>query len=572
MKSMRLARTLSIAAGISALCFQVAFSQERVLVNGKIFTANAQQPYAEAVSIRDGKIVAVGSRREVNASVGAGAQVVDLGGKTLLPGLIDSHIHAVMGGVGLLSADAEDGIADVPALEAFVAQAKSSGRGMSGDVLVVTGIPLAIWSQNAALNARFNSGAYANQPLYLGGMDGHTGWSNLALRKRAGLNKAFIAKLPEDKRKYYGLESDLTPNGFGVDEGLEIVQKQIPEPDAAKNLAGGRAAVAYLHSLGITSWLDPMVDASILEAYRSLAAAGELTAHVAALPVVKPDDPNSFKAALALRAKYNNIPGVTLPGVKVFADGVVEYPSQSAAMTAPYTNTGKHGDLLFKPENFAKLCIEADKQGLIVHTHAIGDLAVHESLNGYEAARKANGNSGVPHTITHLQFVRSEDIDRFKQLGVLASYQLLWAELSVDTVDLIKPYVAADIYPWQYPARSMLDAGAVIAGASDWNVSTPDVFKGMYQAETRRGPKGVLDANQDMPRLAMLYAYTINAARAMRQEAAVGSIEPGKAADFVLVDRDVLTVPAEEMRDTRILWTMAGGKWVYRDKELPAQQ
>jgi predicted amidohydrolase YtcJ len=572
MNTYRAARALLIAVGGSALLFQSALAQDRILVNGKIFTANPQQPFAEAVSIRAGKIVAVGNRHEIDASVASDARVVDLGGKTLLPGLIDSHVHAVMGGVGLQSADAQDDIPDIAALEAFVAQAKTSGRGMNGDVLVVTGIPLAIWSQNAALNAHFNAGAYANQPLYLGGMDGHTGWSNLALRNRAGLNKAFISKLPEEKRKYYGLQNDLTPNGFGVDEGLEIVQKQIPEPDAKKNLAGARAALAYLHSLGITSWLDPMTDASILEAYRGLAAAGELTAHVAALPVVKPDDPNSFKAALALRARYADIPNLTIPGVKVFADGVVEYPSQSAAMTAPYANTGKHGDLLFKPENFAKLCIEADKQGLLVHTHAIGDLAVHEALNGYEAARKANGNSGVPHTITHLQFVRSEDVDRFKSLGVLASYQLLWADLGVDTVDLVKPYVAADIYPWQYPARSMLDAGAVIAGASDWNVSTPDVFKAIYQAETRRGTQGVLDADQDMPRIAMLYAYTINAARAMKQEANIGSIEPGKAADFVLVDRDVLTVPAEQMRDTRILWTMVAGEWVYRDKELPAQQ
>lgn len=571
MKSMHPFRALLIAATIPFLYLQVASAQDQVFVNGKVYTANVQQPFAEAVSVRDGKILSVGSRREVEASVGAGAQVVDLGGKTLLPGLIDSHIHAVMGGVSLLSADAENNIPDIAALEAFVAQAKSSGRGMSGDVLMVTGIPLEIWSHNAELNARFNTGAYANQPLYLGGMDGHTGWSNLALRKRAGLDKAFISKLPEDKRKYYGLAPDLTPNGFGVDEGLDIVQKQIPPADAAKNLAGARAAVDYLHSLGITSWLDPLADEPILEAYRSLAAAGGLTAHVAAMPRVYPDDPDSFKAALALRAKFAGIPNVTIPGVKVFADGVVEYPSQSAAMTAPYTNTGKHGDLLFKPENFARLCVEADKQGMIVHTHAIGDLAVHETLNGVEAARKANGNSGVPHTITHLQFVRPEDIDRFKALGVVASYQLLWAELSVDTVDLIKPYVTAEIYPWQYPARSMLDAGAVIAGASDWNVSTPDVFKGIYQAETRRGPMGVLDANQDMPRLAMLQAYTINAARAMRQEAVVGSIEPGKAADLVLVDRDVLTVPPEQMRDTHVLWTMVGGQWVYRSKELPPQ-
>ena len=544
-----------------------ALGKDLVLVNGHIFTANPLQPYAEAVSVRDGRIVAVGSRREAIASVGADAEVTDLGGQTLLPGLIDSHVHAVFGGISLLSADAKNDIADMDALEAFVAEARRSGRGMNGDVLVVTGIPLGIWSQNAALNQRFNSGAYADQPLFLRGMDGHTGWSNEAMRKRAGLDKAFIAKLPEEKRKYYGIGEDQSPNGFGVDEGLAIVEAQIPPVDAQKSADGAKAAVEYLHSLGITSWLDPWVDESTLSAYRDLAAAGGLSAHVAGLPVVKPDDPQSFKDALALREKFGNIPNLTIPGVKVFADGVVEYPSQSAAMTVPYSNTGKLGDLLFKPENFAKLCIEADKLGLFVHTHAIGDLAVHEALNGYEAMRKANGDSGLPGSITHLQFVRPDDFGRFRQLGVLASYQLLWAAYGVDSVDLVKPYVAPDIFPWQYPARSMLESGTVIAGASDWPVSTPDVFKAIYQAETRKGETGeALNAAQDLPRESMLYAYTINAARAMKQAEVVGSIEPGKSADFALVDRDVLTVSAEQMRDTKVLGTMVAGKWVYRSK------
>jgi predicted amidohydrolase YtcJ len=563
----RLSRTFVPVLCAALFPLGAAFAKDQILVNGHIFTSNPQQPYADAVSVRDGKIVAVGNRGDVKASVGADAAVTDLGGKTLLPGLIDSHVHAVFGGIGLLSADAKNDLANIDALEKFVAEARSSGRGMSGDVLYVSGVPLGMWSQNAALNERFNSGAYANQPLFLRGMDGHTGWSNAALRKRAGLTKAFIAKLPEEKRKYYGVNKDLTPNGFGVDEGLDIIEKQIPPADAKKSLAGARAAVEYLHSIGITSWLDPLVDAPTLTAYRDLAAAGGLTAHVAALPQVKPDDPNSFKNALALREKFGNIPNLTIPGVKVFADGVVEYPSQSAAMTAPYSNTGKKGDLLFKPENFAKLCIDADKLGLFVHTHAIGDLAVHEALNGYEAMRKANGNSGPPGSITHLQFVRPEDFERFKKLNVLASYQLLWAAYGFDSVDLVKPYVTADIWPWQYPARSMLDAGAVIAGASDWPVSTPEVFKGIYQAETRKGETGqALDASQDLPRELMLYAYTINAARVMKQEATVGSIEPGKAADFALVDRDVLTVPAEEMRDTKVLATMVAGEWVYRAK------
>lgn len=561
----RVDRTLGLLLCFACVAPGAAIAKDQLLVNGHLFTANPQQPYAEAVSVRDGKILAVGNREVVAASVGADAVVTDLGGQTLLPGLIDSHVHAVFGGIGLLSADAKSDLADVAALEAFVAEAKRSGRGMNGDVLMVTGVPLALWSQNAELNERFNGGAYADQPLFLRGMDGHTGWANAAMRKRAGLDKAFIAALAEEKRKYYGISDDGSPNGFAVDEGMDIIDRKVPPVDAAKSAAGAKAAVEYLHSLGITSWLDPWVDASTLTAYRDLAAAGGLTAHVAALPVVKPDEPQSFKDALALREKFGGIPNLTLPGVKVFADGVVEYPSQSAAMTVPYRNTGKLGDLLFKPENFAKLCIDADRLGLFVHTHAIGDLAVHEALNGYAAMRKANGDSGLPGSITHLQFIRPEDIDRFKQLGVLASYQLLWAAYGTDSVDLVKPYVADDIFPWQYPARSILDSGAVIAGASDWPVSTPDVFKAIYQAETRKGESGqVLIPGQVVPREAMLYAYTINAARVMNRHDVVGSIEPGKAADFALVDRDVLTVPAEQMRDTQVLGTMVAGEWVYR--------
>ncbi|MBS0380711.1 MAG: amidohydrolase [Proteobacteria bacterium] len=539
-------------------------------MNGKIFTGNSAKPYAEAVAVRDDKILAVGSRRDVQSSVSSSARVVDLEGKLLLPGLIDSHAHVIDGGIDLILADAKGALKDLDALEAFVAEAKRSGRGLRGDVLRIEGISLGFWSQIAALNERFNAGAYAHQPLFLGGLDGHTGWANLALRERAGLNKAYVDSLPEDRRGHFGLNPDGTPNGFASEEGLHQLTDKIPKPDARTVLEGARAGLRYFLSLGITSWLDPAVSERFFSAYKGLSDRGELTAHVAALPVVEPDSAGSWEAALALRAKYGGVPHLSIPGIKVFADGVAEYPSQTAAMTTPYSNTGKTGDLLFKPENFAKLCINADRAGLLVHVHAIGDRAVHEALNGFEAARKANGDSGIPHTITHLQFVREDDIERFKQLGVLASFQLFWAQGGVETIDLVKPYVAADIYPWQYPARSMLDAGAIIAGASDWDVTTPNVFEGIYEAETRRGTEGVLDASQDVPREAMLYAYTINAAKAMRLEKEIGSIEPGKAADLILVDRDVLIVAPEELRDTRVLWTMVAGKKVYPISEKKA--
>jgi len=557
-------RSVALLCVIAAMVAAPALAADRVLVNAKVFTGNPLQPYAAAVAVRDGRILAVGSQAEVTAAAMPTAEVVDLGGHALVPGLIDSHIHAVWGGlVSLLATDVKNELGSVAELGPIAAEARRSGRGMSGDVLVVSGIPLAIWSHVDQLNALFGSREYANQPVFLRGMDGHTGWANAALRKRAGLNAAYLRGLNESQRAYYGHDAALEPNGFAVDEGRNLIDKQVPAPDARKTLAGAEAALHYLHSLGITSWLDPLVDEPTLAAYRDLAVAGKLTAHVAALIEVKPNDPNPLNATLALRKKFANVPGLTIPGIKVFADGVVEYPSQTAAMTTPYANSGKAGDLLFDPKRFADVCIEADKHGLIVHTHAIGDRAVHETLNGIEAARRANGPNDVAHTITHLQFIRPDDIPRFKQLGVVASYQLLWAGAGTDTIDLVKPYVEPAIYPWQYAARSVLNAGGMIAGASDWFVSSPNPFLAIYQAETRRGDKGVLNASEDMPREAMLYAYTRNAAAAMGQLSAVGSIETGKQADFAVLDRDVLTVSPDELKDTRVLRTMVAGDWVY---------
>ncbi len=297
-----------------------------------------------------------------------------------------------------------------------------------------------------------------------------------------------------------------------------------------------------------------------------LADRGELTSQVVAFPQVFAKDPVAELAAVQkTREVYKNVPNLHVTGIKVFADGVVEYPSQTAHLSRPYKNTGRNGDLLFDPKKFAELCVAADKQGLIIHVHAIGDGAVKEALDGIAAARRANGNSGLPHTLTHEQFVLPEDFPRFRELGVVSALQLFWAEASSDTIEILKPYLDPDVYKWQYPARSILDNGGTISGASDWPVSTANVFRAIYQAETRSGPEGVLDPSQAMPREAMFYAYTRNSARAMNLDS-IGTIAPGKRADLVLVDRDVLTVSPKEMRDAKVVWTMVAGKTVYQAK------
>jgi predicted amidohydrolase YtcJ len=543
-----------------------ATSGEKILFHAQVFTANPQNPYAEAVAIRGDKIIAVGNLPEVARSVSASAQRIDLDGKTLFPGFIDSHSHSIDGGLGLIAADASEKVDSLDQLPAFAADAKKTGTGMRGDILEILGLPLAFWSHPDVLNADFSTGAYENQPVLLRGMDGHTAWANHALLQRAGITPDFLKGLSPDARAYYGVDQNLRPNGFLVDAGTEKIEPLLPMPTPDTLLAAGRAALQYNYSLGITAWLDPMAADYVLQAYKLLADHGELTSEVLAFPQVLAKHPAAELAAVQkARETYKNVPNLHVTGIKIFADGVAEFPSQTAHLTQPYKNSGHNGDLLFDPKTFAELCIAADKQGLIIHVHAIGDAAVKAALDGIAAARKANPGSRLPHTLTHEQFVRPEDFPRFRELGVVSALQLFWASAGNDTIEILKPYVDAGIYQWQYPARSILDNGGIISGASDWPVSTANVFRAIYQAETRKGSEGVLDLSQAMPREAMFYAYTRNSAHAMNLDS-IGSIAPGKRADLILLDRDVLTISPEEMRDTKVLWTMVAGKTVYRAK------
>ena len=557
---------LFFAAFIVLLASSALWAQgdERVFFHAKIFTADPEHPYAEAVAIRGGQIVAVGSTPEVTKSVSATAERIDLDGKSLFPGFIDSHSHSIDGGLGLIAADATDKVSSLDALPPFADDAKNSGRGMRGDVLEILGLPLEFWSHPDILNADFSSGAYEKQSVLLRGMDGHTAWANRALLQRAGITPEYLRTLSPAQRSYYGVDKDMQPNGFLVDAGTAKVEALLPRPTADQLLAAGRAALQYNYSLGITAWLDPLASDYVLRAYKMLADHGELTSQVVAFPQVLAKDPAAELAAIQkTRAAYSNVPNLHVTGIKIFADGVAEFPSQTAHFTKPYKNSNHNGDLLFDPGKFAELCIAADKQGLIIHVHAIGDGAVKAALDGIAAARSANRESRLPHTLTHEQFVRPEDFPRFRELGVISALQLFWADAGNDTIEILKPYLDAAIYKWQYPARSILDNGGIISGASDWPVSTANVFRAIYQAETRKGTEGVLDFSQAMPREAMFYAYTRNSARAMNLDS-IGAIVPGNRADLVLLDRDVLTVSPEEMRDTKIVWTMVAGKIVYR--------
>jgi len=249
--------TLLLCACLQGVAFAGA-ADEQVLYNGQIFTGEPEHPYAEAVAIRGDKIVAVGNRGEASKAVASGAETIDLKGNFLVPGMIDSHCHAVDGGLSLISADIGEKVSSVDDLVAFAAEAKESGRGMQGDILTVSGIPLAFWSKNKELNELLNAGPYADQPVLLQGMDGHTAWANKALLKKAGINKQLISGLDAVGRGYYGFGPDFEPNGFLVDAGVDKVSEVVPKPSKERMLEAGRAAVGYLHALelrhGLIRW------------------------------------------------------------------------------------------------------------------------------------------------------------------------------------------------------------------------------------------------------------------------------------------------------------------------------
>ena len=545
-------------------------ASQKILFNGTIFTANSNQPFADAVALSGDKIIAVGSLADVQKALKGQATQIDLQGKFLLPGLIDSHNHALSGGKSLSAANVGDVWLATPQLAAYAENILKTHKGMRGDVILIEGMHSATWAHTHELDAVFNTEAYRTQPIVLRGSDGHTAWVNRVMLQRAGVNRAFITSLTKDERPFYGVDEKGEPNGRISEDGFNTIRKVLPASPVDPYEAA-IAGVQHLNSLGITAWLDPATGSTSggvqngdLQLYEKLSLQKKLTAHVAATVVAEGNDDvqKQIDIVKGLQKHFNTVKDLSVLGFKIFADGVLEYPTQTAAVSLPYKNSGQYGSLMFDPTKFKNFVAKADQQQLLVHVHAIGDRAVTETLNAFAYARATNGNNTLPHSITHLQLVVPSDFKRFATLNVLASYQLLWATADTYTVELVKPYIDSALFSFHYPAKSMRDAGAIIAGASDWPVSSANPFEAIYVAETRVGKLGVLNAGESMPRAEMLKAYTINAARVL-WSTTIGSIEPGKQADLVLVDRDVLTVSAEDVRNTQVLWTMFGGEVVY---------
>jgi predicted amidohydrolase YtcJ len=352
------------------------------------------------------------------------------------------------------------------------------------------------------------------------------------------------------------------------------VDEKIPSPPLDEKAALTAAELKRMSAYGITSLMDAFVTPAEEAVWRKLYDTGRLPMRVrTAIYVADPsDDSDEAVARLVKVSKDSDVdPDFLHAGVvKVFADGVMEYPAQTAALLSPYLDENgkptKHpGELYFDPQRFARLVQKLGAAGLTVHIHAIGDGAVRASLDAFASARAANGDKDNRHQMAHLQLVDPADFPRFKELGVIADFQLEWAKREPATEGPLEPYLGPDRYKYLYPAGSLHEAGAMIIGGSDWDVSSYNPFRAFQTGVTRAGGKAQRPLNIDerIPLETAIDAYTINAAYAMKQDKTTGSLEAGKRADLVVLDRDILTVDPETIEDTKVLATYLNGRLVH---------
>jgi hypothetical protein len=535
-----------------------------VLQHGKIYTADRARSFQQSIAFTGNSIVAIGHDNKVKLLVGPKTKVVDLGGKLVLPGMIDTHSHPIDSVVERTKCSLADIEVEPPTIEALKPVIRECLRKKPGGPNH--------WLEVVQLyNYGFKATAYdldkieKKRPIALYGNDGHTVWVN-----RRGLALLGITRdTPDPHDGKIHRDASGTPTGLLLEGAMDLVGDISSPPTIEEQASLTAAALNNMSANGITSLMDACVEPTGEAVWRQLYRTGKLDMRVRMAICHDPnEDSDEMVAQLVETSKKDNVdPNFLRAGVvKVYADGVLEYPSQTAALLAPYLHTPtKTCGALYIDDSFAKLVTKLDAAGLAVHVHAIGDKAVRKTLDAFAAARRANGDRDNRHQIAHLELVNPADFPRFKALGVIADFQLLWARREPATVEAVKPYLGPKRYRYLYPAGSLLKAGATIVGGSDWAVSSYNPFCAFQNAVTRGGGKGQkpLNIDQKIPLTAAVDAYTINAAFAMKQDTTTGSLEVGKRADLVILDRDIFTVDANTIADTEVLATYLDGRLVY---------
>jgi predicted amidohydrolase YtcJ len=558
---------LSMVLGISAaVAADAPAPADLVLLHGKIHTEDANRSVAQAMAVRGNSIVAVGSDQAIGSFVGPRTRSVDLQGRVVLPGIIDAHTHPAQSAQDLGKCSLDDKPLSPAELKSRVGtclREQPGDRAQWFEAIMVnpSGLTLSLADLDSLL---------ADRPMVLSGSDGHTVWVNSPVLK--------LAHISADTKDPDGghIERDAAgrPTGTLRDNAVDIAFAVKPMASLEDQVALLNKALDTMRAIGITSVQDAAVDDGMMQMYKRLYDEHRLNMRVRGsfhLENLHESAAALIGKAVKFRAKWAIDPDfLRADAVKIFADGVIEYPSQTAALLEPYLDgqghpTRNRGPSYFTQDNLNRIVTAADAAGLTVHIHAIGDRAVRSSLDAFADARRHNGVTDNRGQIAHLELIDPADFPRFKELGVIANFQLLWAQRD-DYIDgATVKYLGPERSRHLYPARSLRDAGAEIAGGSDWGVSSFDAFIAMEHGITRAEHRGrpALLPEQSLTLQDVVDAYTINAAFALKQERTTGSIETGKRGDFIVIDRDIFAIDPFALHDTQVLATYLDGREVY---------
>lgn len=524
----------------------------KILHNARIHTLDQMRPQASVLVIDRERVAAIGGP-ELLDSFSARASREDLGGRVVLPGLTDAHIHLMNYALSLQKVDVET----PTRAECLRRVAERARETPPGEWVLGHG-----WQQND-WGGQFGSAheldqAAPNNPVYLTAKSLHAGWANTAALKLAGLT----ASTPDPQNGKILRDESGQPTGILLESAMALLEAVIPQPTTARAAQAIRAALPRLHSMGLTGAHDFDYRTAFM-ALQDLRASGELS-----LRVIKSVPPDLLDHAhgLGLRSGFGD-DLLRIGSYKTFMDGALG--PRTAAMFQPYLNEPENrGILNFDGEELFEIGRKAAECGLSMAVHAIGDRAVHEVLNAYQQLRAYERQNGLPHRrhrIEHVQVIHPDDAGRLAELGIIASMQPIHA---------VSDMLAADRW-WgerarlAYAPRTQLDAGAPLAFGSDAPVESPNPFLGLHAAVTRRRPDGTPGPEGWYPEQRLSFAealagFTTGAAYAAGMEDRLGRLSPGCYADLIVLETDPFTCPPDDLLQMRPLATMLGGEWVWQ--------
>jgi len=517
-----------------------------IVENATIYTVNKAQPKVRALAVKDGRILAAGD--DLSAYVGPATRRLDLRGATVIPGLIDSHAHLEGLGGLLESADLRH-VRTVAAVAEYVRNQAAQRR--PGEWIVGRNWDQTNWGGQFPAARDLDAAAPAN-PVFLSRVDGHAGWANSAALKLAGVTP----QTPEPSGGRIIKDDRGQPTGIFVEKAMSLVSSKIPGPSAGQVQHRLELATRECARLGLTTVHDAGISKLDLDGYRALIAGHNLPIRVYAM----------IGGTGALWREYlHRGPEVgeqlTVRSIKLYADGALG--SRGAALWQPYTDDpGNSGLLMTTKEEIAKVARDAVAYGFQVCTHAIGDRANRTVLDGYALA--LGGPNDKRFRIEHAQVVSLPDFQKFKQFSILPSMQATHATSDMRWIEQrVGPDRVAGAYAWQ----TFLKLGIPVANGSDFPVEEPNPMLGLYAAITRQdvegNPPGGWTPSQRMTRAEALESWTLSGAYAAFEEKTKGSLEPGKLADFIVLDRDIMAVPELQIPGTRVLKTFLGGRLVH---------